>query len=179
MRRLLAGLTDASGSAGLAAAAHLPPERLAGVARVAGYRPLPGELDPRPLMDRLAASGAALALPVAVQRDRSLVFRAWRGGDPLDRDIFGALAPLATQPEVAPDLVIAPLLAFDRRGRRLGRGGGAFDRTLAELRARGPVFVLGLGWSSQEASEVPWEPHDQRLDAILTETGYIEAGKDV
>jgi 5-formyltetrahydrofolate cyclo-ligase len=77
---------------------------------------------------------------------------------------------------VAPDLVIAPLLAFDRKGGRLGQGAGHYDRTLANLRALKPVFVLGLGYAGQEVAEIPLEAHDQRLDAILTETEYIEVG---
>jgi len=73
-----------------------------------------------------------------------------------------------------PDLIIAPLLAFDRAGGRLGQGGGHYDRTIEALRARGPVFVIGLAYAGQEIEAVPCEPHDQRLDAILTEIGYIE-----
>ncbi|HEY9233988.1 MAG TPA: 5-formyltetrahydrofolate cyclo-ligase, partial [Phenylobacterium sp.] len=75
-------------------------------------------------------------------------------------------------------LVICPLLAFDRRGARLGQGGGHYDRTIEALRAEGPVFVLGLAYAGQEVEGLPAEPHDQRLDAILTESGYIEARKD-
>ncbi|HEY9216874.1 MAG TPA: 5-formyltetrahydrofolate cyclo-ligase, partial [Phenylobacterium sp.] len=80
--------------------------------------------------------------------------------------------------QVAPDLVLAPLLAFDRRGHRLGQGAGHYDRTLANLRAAKPVWVVGLAYAGQEVEEIPAEPHDQRLDAILTETGYIEALKE-
>jgi 5-formyltetrahydrofolate cyclo-ligase len=65
------------------------------------------------------------------------------------------------------------LLAFDRAGRRLGQGAGHYDRTLASLRARRPVFVLGLAFAGQEIDELPEEAHDQRLDAILTETDYL------
>ncbi len=74
-------------------------------------------------------------------------------------------------------MVIAPLLAFDRGGGRLGQGGGHYDRTLEALRVQGRVFVVGLAYAGQEVAEVPSEPHDQKLDAILTETGYIEFRK--
>ena len=74
-------------------------------------------------------------------------------------------------------MVIAPLLAFDRGGGRLGQGGGLYDRTLEALRVQGRVFVVGLAYAGQEVAEVPSEPHDQKLDAILTETGYIEFRK--
>jgi 5-formyltetrahydrofolate cyclo-ligase len=81
---------------------------------------------------------------------------------------------LAVSPTLRPDLVVAPLLAFDRRGGRLGQGGGSYDRTLANLRAEKPVFVIGLAYSGQEVDALPVESHDQRLDAILTETEYLE-----
>ena len=74
-------------------------------------------------------------------------------------------------------MVIAPLLAFDRGGGRLGQGGGHYDRTLEALRVQGRVFVVGLAYAGQEVAEVPSQPHDQKLDAILTETGYIEFRK--
>ena len=76
-----------------------------------------------------------------------------------------------------PDLVIAPVPAFDRRGGRVGQGGGHYDRTLEALRAGKKVFVLGLAYSGQEIEAAPMESHDQKLDAILTETGYIEVEK--
>ena len=92
----------------------------------------------------------------------------------LEPDAWGVPAPPHVSPEVEPDLVVAPLLAFDRAGRRLGQGAGHYDRALENLRAARTVFVLGLGFAAQEVAELPDEAHDQRLDAILTETGYIE-----
>jgi len=74
--------------------------------------------------------------------------------------------------------VICPLLAFDKAGGRLGQGGGHYDRTIEALRARGPVFVLGLAYAGQEVEALALEPHDQRLDAILTENEYTEVRKD-
>ena len=107
-------------------------------------------------------------------RDLPLDFRAYDFGDRLAPDAYNIASPTAAAPVVRPDLVITPLLAFDRRGGRMGQGGGHYDRTLARLRAHGPVFVLGLAHAGQEVAEIPAEPHDQRLDAILTEKGYIE-----
>lgn len=158
------------------AAALLPLDLLPAFAAFAGYHALGSELNPSPLIRRLAASGALLALPVAISRDAPLAFRAW---DPLDRlvpDAVGVPAPPPSAPVLYPDLVITPLLAFDRRGGRLGQGGGHYDRTLAALRGRRPVFVLGLAYAGQEVAPMVLEAHDQRLDAILTETGYIEVG---
>ncbi|MDR3512092.1 MAG: 5-formyltetrahydrofolate cyclo-ligase [Caulobacteraceae bacterium] len=160
--------------AGARAAALLPAERMAGVVVAAGYRPRGGEIDPRPLMARLAAAGVMLALPVALARDAPLEFRAYQPGDRLEPDAYNIAAPTAEAPLLRPDLVIAPLLAFDRSGGRMGQGGGHYDRTLEALRAEGPVFVLGLAYAGQESAAIPAEPHDQRLDAILTEKAYIE-----
>jgi 5-formyltetrahydrofolate cyclo-ligase len=101
-----------------------------------------------------------------------------RAGDVAKPDAFGNPSPPASAPEVFPNLIIAPVLAFDRRGGRVGQGGGHYDRTLEALRARGEVFVLGLAYAGQEIASVPSEAHDQALDAILTETGYIEVRKD-
>ena len=160
--------------AGERAAALLPAGRLTGWTFAAGYRPRGGEIDPRPLMARLAEAGVLLALPVAFDRESPLEFRAYQAGDRLEPDAYNIASPTAEAPVVRPDLVITPLLAFDRKGGRMGQGGGHYDRTLAWLRAEGPVFVLGLAYAGQEIADIPTEAHDQRLDAILTEKGYTE-----
>lgn len=117
-----------------------------------------------------------MALPAAQARDGVLVFRRHRPGQALVPDALGIPSPGAEAEAVLPDVVFAPLLAFDRRGGRLGQGGGHYDRTLEALRRVKPVFVIGLAYSGQELPEIPMEPHDQRLDAILTETDYQEFG---
>lgn len=160
------------------AAARLPLDRLPGVRSFSGYMAQGSEIDPSPLMRRLIDTGATAALPIAVARDAALEFRLWDTRSPLERDAFGILAPPAWADTVEPDLVIAPLLAFDRRGGRLGQGAGHYDRTLANLRAAKPVFVLGLAFAGQEVDEIPMEPHDQRLDAILTETDFIAVARE-
>jgi 5-formyltetrahydrofolate cyclo-ligase len=93
------------------------------------------EFDPRPLMLRLAENGATAALPVAASRDAALEFREWDPRDDLEPDAFGIPAPPLWAAAVVPDLVLAPVLGFDRRGNRLGQGAGHYDRTLANLRA--------------------------------------------
>jgi len=136
------------------------------------YHPIGSELDPRHLRFQVGD----VALPVAVRRDAPLVFRVHSPGDPLEPDAFGIPSPTADAREVLPDIVFAPVLAFDSRGGRLGQGAGHYDRTIANLRALKPVLVIGVAYAGQEVAEVPMEPHDQRLDAILTETGYIQVG---
>jgi 5-formyltetrahydrofolate cyclo-ligase len=175
-RKALAG--DAP-DAGERAAALFPAERLAGVKIASAYGAMSDEIDPGPLMRRLASAGVRLALPVVVKRGAPLVFRAFEAGDPLAPDAAGIAAPLPGAPELRPDLIIAPLLAFDRFGGRLGQGAAYYDLTLTALRAAGPVFVLGLAYAGQQIARLPLEPHDERLDAILTEKAYIEAEKDL
>jgi 5-formyltetrahydrofolate cyclo-ligase len=136
------------------------------------------ELRARDLADWLASEGWTLALPSVEGGAGQMVFRRWTPGEPLDHDAVGPLPSDAAHPVVEPDLVVTPLLAFDRDGRRLGQGGGYYDRALEALRARRSVFVLGLAYAGQETHGLPVEEHDQRLDAILTESGYIAVRKD-
>ena len=140
---------------------------------VAGTFPMRSELDPRPLMRRLEALGATLALPRTPRRGQPLTFHRWDAGTQLVTSRFGVTEPAPETPIVIPDLVLVPLLAFDRTGARLGYGGGYYDVTLAALRSSGPVFALGLAYSAQEVERVPTEPHDVRLDAVLTERELI------
>jgi 5-formyltetrahydrofolate cyclo-ligase len=163
-------LASESPQAAFEAAVLMPLSRLPPFQVVAGYHPLGAELDPGPLMARLAEAGATLALPVALDRESPLVFRTVTGE--LAPDALAIPAPPPHAAEVLPDIVIAPVLAFDAAGGRLGQGAGHYDRTLAALRARKSVFVLGLAYAGQEVAHVPSEPHDQHLDAILTEMGY-------
>jgi 5-formyltetrahydrofolate cyclo-ligase len=162
-----------------AAAAALPIHLLPSFTVVAGYHPQGAELDPWPTLRRLAREGARIALPVAIEPDGPLAFRAWAEGQALAPDAAGVAAPTRDAEALLPDLVIAPLLAFDREGYRLGQGGGYYDRTLAALRARGRVYAIGLAHAGQEIDRIPREAHDQPLDAILTETGYHRIRKDI
>jgi 5-formyltetrahydrofolate cyclo-ligase len=171
-KRLSAELPDAASRA----AALLPVARLPRYRVFSLYVPQGSEIDPMPLRARLYERNAHVVLPAAADREAPLVFRLWERGLPLQPDAFGIPAPLPVMPELSPDLVVAPLLGFDRHGARLGQGAGHYDRTLANLRATKPVFVLGLAYSGQEVERLPAEPHDQRLDAILTEREYIPVG---
>ncbi len=178
MRRRLRALRRrlaADRSAASERAAALAPLALWGPVRVAaGYGALADEIDPAPLLRRLEAMGARVVMPVAIARDAPLVFRDAGAPATWRPDAAGMLAPPPAAPEATPDLVIAPLLAFDRAGGRLGQGGGYYDRTLAALRGRGAVRVVGLAFAGQEVASAPMDQNDQRLDAVLTETGYFE-----
>ncbi len=136
---------------------------------VAGYWPIVTELDDRPLLARLDERGVICALPVVVSADAPLLFRRWGPLDELEPGVLGTSHPRVTAPEVVPDVVLAPLLAFDSDGYRLGQGGGYYDRTLAALRSRGALTAIGVGFAVQRTDRVPRDVNDARLDWILTE----------
>ena len=141
---------------------------------VAGYRPIRTEIDPGPALSRLAANGVRLCLPVVTLPNAPLEFRAWAPGDALEAGAFGVEVP-AFGCVLRPTHVITPLLAWDRTGRRLGYGGGFYDRTLRGLREETSALrAVGFGFAAQEAAEIPWSRSDERLDAIATEIEFIE-----
>jgi 5-formyltetrahydrofolate cyclo-ligase len=146
----------------------LPLEITRGIV-VSGYSPIRNEIDPTPLMLKLAAQGARLALPVINARGKSLTFRAW---SPSDRLMLGALGipePSPAAAEVDPDVMLVPLAAFDRAGHRIGYGAGHYDYTFAHLRKSKAVTGIGLAFAIQEIETVPALSHDVALDYVLTE----------
>lgn len=138
---------------------------------VSGYCAIRTELEPAPALVALSARGHGLCLPVVPGRDVPLIFRAWTPDTPLVEGAFGARTPPGEAPVVTPTVLIVPLLAFDATCQRLGYGGGYYDRTLALLRAAGPVRAIGLAYEAQRVDTVPTEATDQPLDAVVTESG--------
>src|SRR5215831_10265901 len=151
----------------------LPVEITAGMV-VSGFSPLKSEVSPLPLLRRLADAGASLALPVVAGRGQALIMRAWSFGAPLVPGVWGIREPPADAPELFPDILIVPLLAFDRHGHRIGYGAGYYDMTIARLRAMKPVLAIGLAFAVQEIAAVPATPRDARLDLVLTERETID-----
>jgi 5-formyltetrahydrofolate cyclo-ligase len=141
---------------------------------VSGYSPLKSEISPLPLMRRIADAGSALALPVVAGRGKPLIMRAWSPGAPLASGVWGIREPIAEAPEVFPDILLVPLLAFDRTGHRIGYGAGYYDMTIAALRTRKPVVAIGIAFAAQEIDAVPATPRDARLDLMLTEREVID-----
>ncbi|SES25486.1 5-formyltetrahydrofolate cyclo-ligase [Tranquillimonas rosea] len=139
---------------------------------VAGYLPIRSEIDPVPAMAEAAAHGP-VAVPVVEAEATPLRFRAWTPDVRLTEGPFGVQVPVEGE-WVTPEIVIVPMLAFDRRGGRLGYGGGFYDRTLAALRAQGPVLAVGFAYAGQEMDDLPLEETDAPLDMIVTESGVID-----
>lgn len=141
---------------------------------VAVFHALPEEIDTGPAIRVVTASGRSVVLPRQAGRARPLDFHAFRPGDPLMPGPFGVLEPIAAAPRLEPAVLVVPLLAFDRRGGRLGYGAGFYDRTIAALKARGAAPpVIGLAFAFQEVERVPTGPSDVRLDRIVTEREVI------
>jgi len=141
---------------------------------VSGYFPMKSEISPIPLLRKLAALGAQLALPVVAGRGKPLIMRAWSLGEPLVAGVWGIREPGPEAPEVEPDVLIVPLLAFDRYGHRIGYGAGYYDLTIAKLRAKKPVVAAGIAQAAQEIAAVPTTASDVRLDFVLTEREVID-----
>lgn len=180
LREQRRGLSRLQTGAAEAAAEHLKSASLPPAAVVAGYHALGSEIGPWPALRVLAARGARIALPVALKPASPLIFRAWKADQRLESDAARIPSPTDEAETLVPDILIVPLLAFDRSGYRVGQGGGYYDRTLEALRATGrPLLAIGLSWAGMELDEAPREAHDQALDAILTETGYYPVQRDL
>jgi 5-formyltetrahydrofolate cyclo-ligase len=141
---------------------------------VSGFSPIKTEINPLPLMRKLASVGARLALPVVAGRGKPLVMRAYAFGQELNAGVWGIREPKPDAPEVDPDIMIVPLVAFDRRGHRIGHGAGYYDMTINRLRAIKPVVAVGIAYAAQEFDEVPTTSRDARLDLVLTEHDVID-----
>ena len=144
---------------------------------VSGFWPYRTEIDLMPLLKRLHENGLNLCLPVVDEMDQPLLFRSWAPGDPTEPGKWDIPVPADSAEEVTPSILLVPMLAFDRRGYRLGYGGGFYDRTLEKLRAEGEITAVGVAYHGQEVGAVVRGVDDQPLDAILTEKEYIEIAK--
>ncbi len=145
---------------------------------IALYAALPGELDCLPLLEKLAAEDFPTLLPVAGEKATPLKFRLWRPGEKLVAGRHGLREPDSTALATTPKIILAPLLGFDSSGGQLGFGGGYYDATLAHLHAAGPVLVGGLAFSFQKIDTIPFEPHDVKLDFVITEEDLLDFCSD-
>ena len=138
---------------------------------IAGYAAVRGEVDPFPLMAALANNGHPLCLPRT--HDDMLTFHSWKPGDPLVIGRMSIPEPDVKAKERRPDLILVPLLAFDKNGYRLGYGGGYYDRYLTEHRAKRSVRAVGIAYAGQQIDEIPHQDFDEKLDAVVTENAVL------
>ena len=143
---------------------------------VSAFHPYMSEISTVELLSKLVAEGWTTALPIVVGKELPLMFRCWVPGEPLVSGLWDIQIPAKTAPEVEPDVLLVPMLAFDRKGYRLGYGGGFYDRTLAKLRALKKVTAIGVAYAGQEVDEVPHGEYDQPLDWIMTEQETFKCG---
>ncbi len=141
---------------------------------VSGFMPMKTEINPLPLLRKLADAGAQLALPAIARRGLPLIMRAWKFGDPFKAGQWGIREPMPDASEVAPDILIVPLAAFDRAGHRIGYGAGYYDMTINALRAKKKAIAIGIAFAAQEIPKVPATERDARLDLVLTEREVID-----
>jgi 5-formyltetrahydrofolate cyclo-ligase len=136
---------------------------------VSAFYPYQSEIDARPLLGKLAGEGWTTALPIVIARGQPLQFRRWLPGEPTIAGKWNIPRPTEDAAIVEPDVLLVPLLAFDRKGYRLGYGGGFYDRSIARLAATKTIFTIGLAYAAQEIAHVPHDDLDQPLNYIMTE----------
>lgn len=141
---------------------------------LAGYWPTGSEIDCRPFLEQACARNIPCALPVVTAAQAPLRFHAWQPHHKLNVGPYGIMAPAELSQTVTPTIILAPLLAFDMNGCRLGYGGGYYDRTIEALREKAAVRAIGIAFDAQRVDNLPCGAHDQRLDAVATETGFYE-----
>jgi 5-formyltetrahydrofolate cyclo-ligase len=157
-----------------AIAARVFPLRIAPGITVSGFMPLKSEINPLPLMKTLVEAGAELALPAVAGRGKPLIMRKWQWGAPLVAGVWGIREPLPEAPQADPDILLVPLLAFDRSGYRIGYGAGYYDLTITQLRAKKAITAAGVAFAAQEVAHVPRTSFDAPLDLVLTEQATID-----
>jgi 5-formyltetrahydrofolate cyclo-ligase len=143
---------------------------------VSAFFPYKSEIDTRPLLGRPAGEGWTTCLPIVIALGAPLVFRRWLPGEPTVPGVWDIPRPPDLAQLIEPDVLLVPMMAFDSKGYRLGYGGGFYDRTLEQLRAKKPIVAIGVAYAAQEVDSVPHDRHDQALDYVLTEKGFHKCG---
>ncbi len=158
------------------AAPIIPPpaflDRLVPGTTIAGYLPMAGEADPALLIAAAVEHGLRVAMPHVTGSDHPMRFLAWSAGNDLEQGPFNLQQPRAGCPELTPDIILTPLVAFDRALNRLGQGAGYYDRAFAALSA---VLRIGVAWSIQRVDALPIDHWDVPLHGVITELGWTFA----
>jgi 5-formyltetrahydrofolate cyclo-ligase len=138
------------------------------------FWPIQTEVNTVPLIHKLYKAGHQICLPIVVGNAQPLIFRQWTPETEMLEGAYKAMTPVESSPQLVPDLILSPLLAFDRNGYRLGYGGGFYDRSIEEIKTTKPLVTAGLAYSVQEVDNVPTEKTDQKLDFLITEKEILE-----
>jgi 5-formyltetrahydrofolate cyclo-ligase len=155
------------------AAQNFPVALSATCKTVSAFYPYKSEIDTRPLLGKLAGEGWTTCLPIVIALGEPLIFRRWMPGAPTVPGMWDIPQPTDDADLVEPDVLLVPMMAFDRAGYRLGYGGGFYDRTLETLRAKKSIVAIGVAYAAQEVDSVPHDSHDQPLDYVVTEKGWF------
>ena len=143
---------------------------------IAGYWPIDGEIDCLAFLQHCHNQGLPCGLPFITDKESPLTFKTWQPRDILEKGKYGIPAPVLQAIDVIPDVLLIPLVAFDKDCYRLGKGGGFYDRTLAHLRKNHNILAIGLAYDCQEIDHIPREEHDQQLDCIVTPSRVVYSG---
>ena len=144
---------------------------------LSGYYPIRSEFNCLPFLEKIRKLDLAIALPVVQCDGKGLLFREWTSHTNLVSGDLNILTPDQSSDIVLPDALLIPLLAFDRSGYRLGYGKGHYDRTIADLKTKKNVTLIGIAFDFQEVDAVPHDQFDQRLEWILTPSGLQKLGE--
>ena len=151
---------------------------LPAAANISAFWPLAEELDTLPLLHSMHQQGHQMLLPVMLGAGKPLAFATWAPGDLLKEAAFKTLEPRDDKERMEPNIMLCPLLAFDRRGYRMGYGGGFYDRSIAQLQEQGDLLTIGIAFAAQEVAEIPTGEYDMPLDMIVTEQEMIRIAPD-
>ena len=142
---------------------------------IAGYYPASYEVNILKFLEKASKKKIKISLPV-ITSSKSMNFKLWTFNEPLFINKFGILEPNKTNKEIIPDLIMVPLVAFDRNLNRIGYGKGYYDRKLKKIKKnKKEIISLGIAYSFQKCVEIPTNKYDYKLDYIFTEQGIISS----
>jgi 5-formyltetrahydrofolate cyclo-ligase len=144
------------------------------VKEVGLYYPIFNEISPLVFIEYFKDNNITTALPVVDSNSNSMVFKKWFKKEKLQKSHLGTYEPLRTNKTIFPQVIIVPMLMFDRKLNRLGYGAGYYDKSILNLKRyfnkkQKNFITIGLAYSEQETRSIPYESHDQKLDFIVTE----------
>tara|TARA_Y100000741_G_scaffold99469_1_gene73809 strand:+ start:677 stop:1219 length:543 start_codon:yes stop_codon:yes gene_type:complete len=139
--------------------------------KIGGYFPINYEIDCLKILNKLEKSGHKISLPIT-RKENKMDFFEWSSKKPLSINKIGIPEPFSKK-KVYPDVLLVPILAFDKHKFRLGYGGGYYDRYIQKIKKIKKILIIGIAFSFQEVTKLPITRYDKKLDFIFTEN-YIK-----